>query len=163
MNRVIVSITAPALFTCLTLAAADAQTAQDMVGTWTLVSATAEQGGATVETFGPNPIGTIMFGTDGRYALVFLRRDLPKVASNNRASQTAEESKANAQGSIGHFGTYRVDASHRSLVFRIEGSTFPNWIGAEQRRPFSLSGDELTYTSPGSTGVAAQVVVRRAK
>jgi hypothetical protein len=56
-----------------------------------------------------------------------------------------------------------VDASDKSLVFRIEGSTFPNWIGAEQRRPFSLSGDELTYTSPGSTGIPAKVVMRRAK
>jgi len=51
----------------------------------------------------------------------------------------------------------------KTLVFRIESSTFPNWNGAEQRRPFSLSGDELTYTSPGSTGVATQVVMRRAK
>jgi len=104
-----------------------------------------------------------MFGSDGRYALLFFRRDLPNVASNNRASQTAEESKANAQGTIGHFGTYRVDAADKSLVFRIEGSTFANWTGAEQRRPFSLSGDELTYTSPGSTGTPAKVVMRRVK
>ena len=151
------------MLSCLAGPRAEAQTAQDIVGTWTLVSAVAQHGGTQIETFGPNPTGTLMFGSDSRYALIFLRRDLPKVASNNRASQTSEESQAIAQGSIGHFGTYRVDASDKSLVFRIEGSTFPNWIGAEQRRPFTLSGDELTYTSPGSTGVATQVVVRRAK
>ena len=163
MNRIVATVALSGALSCLLIPRADAQTAQDIVGTWTLVSATAEQGGAKVETFGPNPIGTLMFGNDGRYALVFLRRDLPKVASNNRASQTAEEGKANAQGSIGHFGTYRVDATDKSFVLRIEGSTFANWTGAEQRRPFSLSGDELTYTSPGSTGIPAKVVMRRVK
>ena len=116
-----------------------------------------------IEAFGPNPSGTLVFGSDGRYALIFLRRDLPKIAANDRLSQTADESRTIAKGSIAHFGTYRVDETGKFLVFRIESSTFPNWTGAEQRRPFSLSGDELTYTSPGSIGAATQVVVRRAK
>jgi Lipocalin-like domain len=158
-----VPVTASAILACLAPQKAKAQTAQDLVGSWTLVSATIQQSGGPTESFGPNPLGTLIFGPDGRYALIFLRRDLPKVASNNRASQTAEESKANAQGTIGHFGTYRVDAADKSLILRIEGSTFANWIGAEQRRPFSLSGDELTYTSPGSTGTPAKVVMRRVK
>lgn len=49
------------------------------------------------------------------------------------------------------------------VVFHIEHSNFPNWDGTEQRRAFSVKGDQLTYTSPGSTGVAAQVTMRRAK
>jgi len=116
-----------------------------------------------MDVFGPDPSGTLMFGSDGHYALIFLQRDLPKILSNNRISQTAEESRAIAKGSIAHFGTYSVNAADKTLVLQVESSTFPNWNGAEQRRPFSLLGDELTYTSPGSTGVATQVVVRRAK
>ena len=127
------------------------------------VSSTFQQSGGETESFGPNPVGTLIIGPDGRYALVFLRRDLPKVAANNRLSETAEESRAIAQGSIAHFGTYSVNAADKTLVFRIESSTFPNWNGAEQRRPFTLSGNELTYISPGSTGVATEVVLRRAK
>jgi hypothetical protein len=95
--------------------------------------------------------------------LIFLRSDLPKFASNNRASGTTDENKAVVQGSIAHFGTYTVDEAGRALVFRIEGSTFPNWSGAEQRRAMALSGDELAYTSPGSAGTATQVTMRRAK
>ncbi len=142
---------------------AGAQTARDIVGTWTLVSAVAQQGGARTDVFGPNPSGTIVFGGDGRYTLIFLRSDLPKFASNNRASGTTDENKAVVQGSIAHFGTYTMDEAGRALVFRIEGSTFPNWSGAEQRRTMALSGDELTYTSPGSAGTATQVTMRRAK
>ena len=142
---------------------AGAQTARDIVGTWTLVSAVAQQGGARTDVFGPNPSGTIVFGGDGRYMLIFLRSDLPKFASNNRASGTTDENKAVVQGSIAHFGTYTVDEAGRALVFRIEGSTFPNWSGAEQRRAMALSGDELAYTSPGSAGTATQVTMRRTK
>lgn len=163
MTRIIVSFTAFVLFTCFEAAGAQAQTAQDLVGTWTLASATIRSGEVKMDMFGPDPSGTLMFGRDGHYALIFLRRDLPKLASNNRLSQTVEESRDITKGSIAHFGTYAVDETGKFLVLRIESSTFPNWAGAEQRRPFSLSGDALTYISPGSTGVATQVVLRRAK
>ena len=163
MNRIVMSVTASTILSCLAGAQAEAQTARDLVGTWTLVSATIQAGDVKMETFGPDPNGTLMFGSDGRYALIFMRRDLPKLTYNTRMSQTVEESRAITKGSIAHFGTYSVDETGKFLVFRIEGSTFPNWIGAEQRRSFSLSGDELTYVSPGSVGVATQIVVRRAK
>jgi len=164
MNRIATSVAASAIFSFLAVPRAEAQTAQDIVGTWALVSSVAQQGGSKVESFGPNPIGTLVFGSDGHYALVFLRRDLPKVVSNNRMSQTADESRAIAQGSIAHFGTYSVNAADKTLVLRIESSTFPNWSGIEQRRPFSLSGDELTYNNPvGSMGLPTQIVLRRVK
>jgi len=165
MTRIICWITALALCTSITVARAEAQTAQDLVGTWTLVSATIHSGDVKMDVFGPDPSGTLMFGRDGHYALIFLRHDLPKLASNNRLSQTLEESRTLTKGSIAHFGTYGVDEDEagKVLVLRIESSTFPNWTGAEQRRRFSLSGDEFTYISPGSSGVATDVVLRRAK
>jgi Lipocalin-like domain len=163
MTRIIASFAAFVLFICFGAAGAEAQTAQDLVGTWTLASATIRLGEVKMDMFGPDPSGTLMFGRDGHYALIFLRRDLPKLTSNNRLSQTLEESRDITKGSIAHFGTYRVDATGKFLVLRIESSTFPNWAGAEQRRPFSLSGDELTYISPGSSGVATEIVLRRAK
>lgn len=46
---------------------------------------------------------------------------------------------------------------------RVENGTFPIRDCAEQRRVLTLNGDELTYTTPGSGGVAAAVTLRRAK
>ena len=163
MTRIIMSFAALVLFICFGAAGAQAQTAQDLVGTWTLASATIRSGEVKMDMYGPDPRGTLIFGRDGHYALIFLRRDLPKLTSNNRLSQTVEESRDITKGSIAHFGTYAVDETGKFLVLRIESSTFPNWAGAEQRRPFSLSGDELTYISPGSSGVATEIVLRRAK
>ena len=162
MKRLVMSIAVvSALFSSAAVQRAEAQTAKDLVGTWKLVSAVISKGSTKTDGFGPNPNGALVFGSDGRFALVFLRSDLPKVASGDRSSQTPDESRAIAQGSIATFGTYTVDG--KAIVMRLEGSTFPNWSGAEQRRPFSLSGDELTYTTPGSTGVATDVTLRRVK
>ena len=165
MNRFAVpTLAAPAILLAATARPVEAQSAADLAGTWTLVSATVEQGGARTDVFGPDPQGTLVFGPDGHYALVFVRRALPKFASNNRAQGTPEENKAVLQGSIAHFGTYAVEEGGKTLVFRIEASTFPNWTGAEQRRALSLSGDELTYTvSAASAGGTAQITLRRVR
>jgi Lipocalin-like domain len=130
---------------------AAAQTAEDLVGTWAIASVTAEQGETTVEPYGADPEGILMLDETGRYALVLLRPDLPTFASNNRTSGTQEENKAVVQGSIAHFGTYAVEGDD-TLVFRIEASTFPNWNGTEQKRPFTLLDDKLEYTVPAASG-----------
>ena len=52
------------------------------------------------------------------------------------------------QGSIAYFGTYSVSETDKVITFHLEGSTFPNWKGADQKRFIKLSGDELTWTVP---------------
>ncbi len=142
---------------------AAAQTAKDLVGTWTIASVTNEQGGTQVEPFGSDPQGMLMFDEDGRYALMLLRPDLPAFASNNRTAGTPEENQAVVRGSIAHFGTYAVEGED-TLLLRIEASTFPNWNGAEQKRPFTLTGDKLEYTVPAAaSGGTSRVVWTRAK
>jgi hypothetical protein len=139
-----------------------AQTAQDLVGAWRVVSIASPTPGRDAAALGENPNGTIMFGSDGRFALIFVRSDLPKLASNSRASGTPEENRAIVQGSIAFYGTYAVEDAGRTLVMRIENGTFPNWAGAEQRRPMTLNGNEFTYTTSGSGDNAARVTLRRA-
>ena len=164
MNHLILATAAvSAVLTVAPVSKVHAQSARDIVGTWTLVSSIAQQNGANVDTFGPTPNGTLVFGSDGRYALIFLRSDLPKIASKSRMSQTPDEARAIAQGQTAHFGTYAVIEADKVVVFHIEHSNFPNWDNTEQRRAVAIKGDMLTYTSPGSTGVAAQVIMRRTK
>lgn len=165
MNRLAIpALAASPVFLAVAAPGAAAQSAPNIAGTWTLVSATIQQqGGTASDVFGPEPLGTIVFGADGGYALVFLRRGLPRFASNNRASGTPEENKAVVQGSIAHFGAYTVEDGGRTLVFRVQSGTFPNWDGGEQRRALALRGDELTYTVASSVGGTAQVTLRRAK
>jgi hypothetical protein len=130
---------------------ARAQTAKDLVGAWVPVSNVAEQGGAKIQPYGPNPQGMLIFDANGRYGLILSRSDVPKFASNSRTKGTDEENKAVVQGTISHFGRYSVNEADKSITFHIESSTFPNFNGVEQKRPFTLAGDQLTYTVPGSS------------
>ena len=150
----------------LTLSAsAFAQSAKDVVGTWDYVSAeTVAPDGKRSPTFGPKPKGILIFEANGRYALIVTRSDQPKFALNNRLQGTPEENKAIVQGSISHFGTYTVNEGDKTITFHIQTSTFPNWDGMDQKRPFTLSGDELKYTVPAASGGGtAEVVLKRLK
>jgi hypothetical protein len=136
-----------------------------IVGTWTYVSVDlVRPDGARVPLFGPAPQGRASFDRDGRYILMTARAGQARFAATNRMEGTAEENKAVVQGSIAHFGTYSVDEANKTLTFHIETSTFPNWNGTEQKRPFTIAGDELTWRTPASTGAGtAEVVLKRAK
>jgi Lipocalin-like domain len=73
-------------------------------------------------------------------------------ASNNRDSGTADENKSVAQGTLSHFGTYTVDEAAKTINFRIEGSSFPNWENTSQKRLVTALTDEvLTYSNPTSS------------
>jgi hypothetical protein len=106
----------------------------DLVGSWILVSSVVEQGGNRIEPFGPNPKGALIFDAGGRYAAMIARPGLPRLASDNRTAATADEAKAIVAGSIGHFGSYAINEADKTITFRIETSTHPNWDGAEQKR-----------------------------
>jgi hypothetical protein len=150
---------------CLITGQTSAQKANELAGRWTLVSNDIDQDGKKMENFGPNPKGELMFDASGHFILLNGRSDLPKIAAGSRVSGTAEENKAIIQGSIALYGTYSVDVATKELVFNIEYSTYPNWTGQVQRRPFTVEGEKLTYiVPPAATGRgASQLVWQRAR
>ncbi len=144
---------------------AAAQSAKSqLVGAWTLVAAeSVHADGSKAEVFGSNPKGTMIFSSDGHFALVQMRGDLPKLASHSRDNGTPEENKALVQGSIAYFGRYAVNESDKVITVRLEGSTFPN-VGGEQKRIItSLTANDLKFTNPKTpSGDTLEVVWRRA-
>jgi Lipocalin-like domain len=157
----IASIAAASVTLCVDFAIA--QSAKELVGTWQLVSNVIDQGGKKIDQFGPNPHGVLLFESNGRYALVIMRDGLPRFASNGRANGTPEENKEVVQGSIAHFGFYSV--RDNSIVFDVEHSTFPNWDGGVQPRPFSMKGDEMSFFVAAASlgGGSSQVTWKRLK
>jgi hypothetical protein len=146
-------------------AGASTSLGRQIVGAWTYVAVdTVGQDGSRVPMYGSNPHGVVIFDDSGHYALVNARSDLPRFASNNRLQGTPEEYRAVVHGTIAHFGTYTVNEADKTITFRIQTSTFPNWDGVEQKRPFTLVGDELKWTTPNASGGGVgEIVLRRAK
>jgi lipocalin-like protein len=138
--------------------------AQQIQGSWTLVSCVNEKDGQKSDVFGPNPRGSMILTPDGRYSVIAMRSSLPKFASNNRAKGTAKENEAIVQGSLGHFGRYAVvNEQEQTVNFFIEGSTFPNWDNEPQKRIITVIGEELRVTHPASTGGTSYLIWKRTK
>ena len=124
---------------------------EQLVGTWTYVSSTAKLPDGS-PLWGANPKSLLIFTDNGRFSWHVFRSDRPRFASNDRTNGTSEENKATMQGSLAYFGTYSVDEANKTLISRIEGSTFPNSEGEEQRRMIiRLTADELVYVNPETT------------
>jgi Lipocalin-like domain len=137
-----------------------------LVGTWTYESVVVERtDGTRVAPFGPDPKGFITLSADGRYSLQLIRPDIPKIASKDRLSGTAEENRAVAQGVVSQFGTYSVNEAEGTLTLHVETSSFPNENGTNHERIItSISADKLQWTNPTPTipGIAYSAL-RRAK
>ena len=126
---------------------------EQLVGAWTIVSVSSKFEPDGTLVWGDNPIGLIIFTSDGHYSTQLMRSDLPKYASNNRAKGTPEEYKAIAMGSVANFGTYSVDEANKTFTISYDGSTFANRKGTKETRPFVIEGEELRITNPApSTG-----------
>jgi hypothetical protein len=137
---------------------------QQMVGTWSLSGQWVEQDGKKIQRFGANPKGIAMYDGNGRFATILLRTDLPKFASNNAMTGTADENKAIVQGSNATFGTWSIDEQDGSLISQIDGSTFPGWDGQRQKRTLSIVGDEMRMCVSGAQiGGTACAVWKRTK
>lgn len=140
--------------------------AKQVQGTWTLVSVYVEQDGKKTEPFGPQPRGFLSITPDGRFSYIMLRASLPKFAADNRMKGSAEENQAIVQGSLAAYGTYKVVNEKENVVqLHIEGSTFPNWDGQDQKRTWTVKGSELSITNPTTSvgGGVAYLVWKRAK
>ncbi len=144
---------------------ASAQSASDVVGTWTLVSSVTEKDGTRTDQFGSGAKGMLTLDADGHFMLTIIGPDLPKFASNNRAAGTLEENKAVMSKSIAMMGTYSINSADKTLIFKVDSATFPNWNGTEQKRLLASSNkDELKYITPSaSSGGVGTVTWRRAK
>jgi len=135
-----------------------------MVGTWSLSEQWVEQDGKKIQRFGESPKGIAIYDSNGRFATILLRKDLPQFASNNAMTATADENKAIVQGSNATYGSWSIEERDGMLISQIEGSTFPGWDGQRQRRTLSIVGDEMRMCVAGAQiGGTACAVWRRAK
>jgi hypothetical protein len=138
-----------------------------IVGAWSLVDFTAERGdGSRTEPFGANPIGTIIFTSDGHFSLFQSRNDLPKIASDDPTKATAEEATAIVGGSIAYYGTYSVNETDLSLSLDLKGSTFANLLGRPAQKKIvtsiSVADGELKLEDPKTlSGISLQTVWKR--
>ncbi|WP_210264752.1 lipocalin-like domain-containing protein [Bradyrhizobium archetypum] len=134
-----------------------------LVGTWMLLSWQQQKSdGSSVERYGASPKGIAFFDAGGRYIITVMRSDRSKYASNALWQGTPQENKETADGTITYFGTYSINEADSSIAIHVEGSSFPNWNGTDQKRFVTIAGDQLTLTVRPPTGDVVDVIWKRA-
>ena len=137
---------------------------EQLVGTWTVVSWEQKKSdGTKLQQFGANPTGIAFFDAGGRYVITVMRSDRAGYASLALWQGTAEENKATANGTMTYFGTYSANEADHSIAIHVEGSSFPNWNGTNQKRFVAIAGDQLTLTIRPPTRENVDVVWKRAQ
>ncbi|WP_017957214.1 lipocalin-like domain-containing protein [Rhizobium leguminosarum] len=144
-----------------------AQTAENQVaGTWRMMSATIDPGGKNIAAYGEKPNGLLVFTSDMHFVEVLTDAEIPRFASDVRGEGTDDENRMAMSRSIGFFGTYTVDEKGEFSGNRVEGATFPNWVGSVRTRDdltLVVAGDRMTENFRRPDGTRIRIEFQRVK
>jgi hypothetical protein len=142
------------------------KTDKNMIGSWKLISVeNTNSDGTKTFPYGTNPKGILFFDEKGNYAIQIYKNERLKIASGDKNKCTPEENAAIVQGSNSHFGKYEIDTLSKTIIFKIETASFPNWEQTEQKRSCNFNNNELEYivvnTTQGGKSVTARVAWKK--
>jgi hypothetical protein len=104
-----------------------------LAGHWQLVSIAIND----TAPYGANPKGSMFLDAGGHYAIIVL--------------------SGGGARNISYFGTFTVDDADSSITMHIDGSSRANADGRDQKRLVAFNGDQLTVSTPASTGRKASI------
>ena len=126
--------------------------AEQLVGTWRLLSCEGRsESGEVIYPYGEETVGMLMYDAAGNMSVMLMRRGRPHFASGDLAGGTPQELKAAFEGFDAYCGRYTLDGATGTVTHHVLASKFPNWVGTEQDRYASVSGDTLDLSSPPLT------------
>jgi len=139
-----------------------------VVGAWQLVTRTVRRADGTVlvdPVLGEAPLGRLFYDASGAMMLQMMRIGRSTAISTPADAKNGSNPRA-ILGYDAYFGRYTVDDRAGTITHHVEGSLFPEDLGDDFVRPFTLEGDTLTlkFTS-GAAGseVTRALVFRRSR
>ena len=145
-GRVVAALLSTCALWTSTVFASSAPDVASLAGTWTLVAADVQHpDGSRASDYGAEPKGLLLIDKQGHYSLQIFKAERLAFGAGNKAKGTPAEYESAVMGSSTHFGTLSIDGDRGVLVFHIQGASFPNWEGQEQRRQYELKDGVLSY------------------
>ena len=141
-------------------------TPSPVVGSWQLVSfELRDEDGNVSRPWGDAVSGLLILAADGSLSEQFCSAQRPALTHDDWVSASASEIDLAARHYFAYSGFYEIDG--QDVVYRIEVSLMPNWVGKTERRFWSISGDALTIATPellvGGKMQVSTLVWRRAE
>ena len=121
--------------------------------------------GTITRDWGPAPLGIWIFTENGYLSVQIVDPDREPFQSGDFLRPTEAELERAFSGYFGYFGKYTTDEAAEEVVFHVEGAAYPNYIGTDQQRFFSIDGNRLTVRTPperaGSSDVTYVAILER--
>jgi hypothetical protein len=120
--------------------------AQRLVGAWQLVTRTVRRADGTIladPVLGEQPLGRLYYDASGAMMLQMMRPGRTAAIGTPGNSRDAANPRV-VLGYDAYFGRYTVDERAGTITHRVEGSLFPEDLGKDFVRLFTLDGDTLT-------------------
>jgi hypothetical protein len=116
----------------------------ELTGTYLLVSSTRTivETGQTIDSFGKDPVGYIMYGSDGRMMVLMVRSDRPKPTFKTLTDSARAEL---FESMAAYSGTFDFDG--KKVVHHIDASWNGILTGTDVVRSVEKKGRRLIYTT----------------
>jgi hypothetical protein len=120
---------------------------ESLAGTWSLVAwRRIAEDGTVSYPLGEEARGLLTYASNGRMTV--------QITGANRAALDADDPLGGKEGAraeaystyLAYFGTYKVQG--QSVVHHIESSLYPNWVGQDQVRPYTVESGQLVLHTP---------------
>jgi len=126
-----------------------AGSSQILVGSWRLISSEGHGAdGRVVYDQGKDPDGRVMFDSSGRMSIHLTNANRPNFASGDFLRPTQKECLDAFKSYFGYFGSYTLDEESETVTFHVEGAAYPNYVGTDQIRYYTIKGDRLILRTP---------------
>ena len=110
---------------------------------------------------GEKPTGRLVYDASGAMTLQMMRAG----RTDPIATPSNARDRSNPRVVLGYdsyFGRYTVDETAGTVTHHVEGSLFPEDLGEDWVRPFTLDGDTLTLRLTSETdGLTRTLIFRR--
>jgi hypothetical protein len=131
-----------------------AELMKQFIGTWTLTKCIAiQQDGKITFPYGEKPIGQILYDLEGNMMVEIMNQGIKKFNNENPLLGTPEEIIPAYNGFLAYYGTYKILADSNLIIHNIKASSFPNWVGQNQKRRFEFENNKLILTTPAIKSV----------
>lgn len=136
----------------------------NVVGTWTPISAIVHKNGTETFPYGKNPTGRLIFTSEMQFLEYIMDSETPPFKSKIRGEGTDKENRRLLNGSLALYGTYTVDKEGNFAGNRVEGSSFPNWVGnirTTDDLSLIVEGNSMTELFFRPSGAKVEIIWKR--
>jgi len=142
---------------------------QRIAGAWRLESRTVRKANGEVvldPVLGKSPTGRLFYDASGNMSLQMMRQDRRDPISVPSNPADAKNPRI-VLGYDSYFGTFDVNEAEGTITHHVEGSLFPEDLGKDFKRFFTIDGDSFTLRftskSPEGSEVTRTLRFRRSK